>query len=65
MMTKLVSIFEKQTRNESNKIKNYLVSLAEALKDAYSSADLKRATTQGQHGLKDVKLKWRNFVDDD
>jgi len=19
----------------------------------------------GQHGLKDIKLKWRNFVDDD
>jgi hypothetical protein len=26
---------------------------------------IKRATTHGHHGLKDIKLKWRNFVDDD
>jgi hypothetical protein len=26
---------------------------------------IKRATTLGQHGLKEIKLKWRNFVDDD
>lgn len=65
LIAKLVAIFEKQTRTENNKIKNYLLRLAEALKDAYSSSAIKRATTQGQHGIKDIKLKWRNFVDDD
>jgi hypothetical protein len=39
--------------------------VADALREATAGVTIKRATTLGQHGLKDIKLKWRNFVDDD
>jgi hypothetical protein len=66
LIAKLLTIFEKQPlRVDKNKLKDYLFSLATALKEEFGGSTVKRATTLGQHGLKDIKLKWRNFVDDD
>lgn len=65
-MKRLVTIFEKYpNRSESNKLKNHLYSVNEALQNTFKGTSMKRATTQGQHHFKDIKLKWRNFVDDD
>jgi hypothetical protein len=61
----LIAIFEKQPRMGTHKLKDYLFTLAQSLKECFAGISVKRATTLGQHGLKDIKLKWRNFVDDD
>ena len=49
----------------STKLKDYLMALAQSLIECFAGISVKRASTLGQHGLKDIKLKWRNFVDDD
>ena len=46
--------------------RRYLFTLNDALNDVFQDGGNFRAGTMGkQYTLKDVKLKWRNFVDDD
>lgn len=62
-------IFEKQkvrTQVRQHSPRNILFSLNNALKDEFKNPRKARRTTCFKpYGLKDVKLKWRNFVDDD
>jgi hypothetical protein len=63
---RLVTIFERQPlRSGSNRLREQLFSVSDALREATAGISIKRATTLGQHGMKDIKLKWRNYVDDD
>jgi hypothetical protein len=65
----LIHIFEKQ--NISDKVREhsprqYLFSLYESLNNEFKGLGKGRQSTFVHSvGLKDVKLKWRNFVDDD
>lgn len=64
-MQRLTAIFARFPPRSNHRLKDRLFALAETLKDTTNGVAIKRATTLGQHGLKDIKLKWRNFVDDD
>ena len=65
-LAKLGSIFEKQkAHSHSHSAHQYLESLQAGLTELYKETDFRKVSTARNLELKDVKLKWRNFVDDD
>lgn len=65
-LAKLGSIFEKQKgHSHSHSAHQYLESLQAGLSELYKETDFQKVSTARNLELKDVKLKWRNFVDDD
>lgn len=69
-VSKLVTIFDKQKLHgqvRTHSPINYIYTLKDALNNEFKEINISRIGTSSKrsYGLKDVKLKWRNFVDDD
>jgi hypothetical protein len=68
-LTRLVALFDKQKVHgqlRETSPRNFIYTLFDNLNDRFAqSANVRARTLTRSYGLKDVKLKWRNFVDDD